>query len=279
MPAILTETDEFTVNVEIPVNTDLLDASEDGAFRKGIQALANRTKNLFNRLAAGVKRIQFYSDLTSLKAVTGQATGDVAIALDGLGRMGLYRYDTAYSGAEISPYYLKPNGFSDGTDGRWVHLFFNYGITDSDDSLNRWTFNGPGRVVEVAESSTTTGTVLNNSGATWLDTGLSITKTLKLGDVVEVRGTGDWSVDEIVALFGFRLQVTAPSGAAALDGSTSRLHAMAANKNHLFHVEGKWTAAEAGSHTFKVQALVPDDVNPTEMSLGARAIRALWIRP
>lgn len=276
MPQDITDVDEFTSPCTAPADGDTRNAT---SVLTPLQKLANRTRWLYNKITNGVPRVQYFADLTSLKAVTGQVDGDVALALDGLGRMGIYRYDTAYSGAEVSPYYLKPTGFLDGTSGRWVHLFYNYGITESDDSLNRWTFNGPGRVVEALEAVVTSpSSNVYADSASWQDVGLSLTKTLVLGDIVQLAATAVWAVD-VAEKLNFRIRVEAPGGNSALDGSQLELDPIGVGKKNLFHATGKWTATEAGSHVFKLQILVQAG-GPYNATLYAqRALHGLWIRP
>lgn len=280
MPVNLTENDEFTANVSVPLPLEAGSIAEGGPLRSGIQALANRTRHFYNRFVAGVKRVQFFSDIASLQAVTGQSAGDVALAIDSLGRLGIYHYSLSFSGANILPYVVKPAALADGDPGRWVHLFHHYGAFDTDVSgNNKWTYPGPGRVVEVLESIVSSpSSSTYNSGGSWQDTGLSITKTLILGDVVSLTATTVWAATEAEGV-QFRLRVDAPGGSATLDGGPHELDPSAANQKNLAHVTGKWTAGESGSHTFKLQILV-DAGGPFDAILYAqRAMHGLWIRP
>lgn len=113
MPAIITEADEFTTNVEIPVNTDLLDASVDGAFRKGIQALANRTKNLLGRSL----RWRSVADIAALQAIAAadRADGDVVLVRS---TWAVYVFRSGSSAASAAPWIYLPSA---GT-GRWHHV-------------------------------------------------------------------------------------------------------------------------------------------------------------
>lgn len=246
---------------------------------------ANDESGLWGRdcvplLTEGVSRIQFYSSIAALQAVTGQSAGDVALALDSLGRLGLYHYNLDYSGPNIIPYVIKPAAFADVTSGRWVHLFHNYGAYDTDASgNNKWFCPGPGRVVETLESVVTSPSSTTYSDSpSWQDTGLSITKNLVSEDVITLQAIADWSVDPNEAL-SFRIRVDAPGGGGAIDGSQRTLEAIGANKRMLAMTQARWTAGESGSHTFKLQILVSAG-GPYEAKLYAqRSMTGLWIRP
>lgn len=126
MPGIITEVDEFTTNVEIPVNTDLLDASTDGAFRKGIQALANRTKNLLTKSL----RWRSVADITALQAIAAadRADGDVVLVRS---TWAVYVFRSGSSSSSAAPWIYLPSAGS----GRWHHVLAPHVQT----SPERWT--------------------------------------------------------------------------------------------------------------------------------------------
>lgn len=280
MPVNLTENDEFTASVSVPLPLEAGSIAEGGPLRSGIQALANRTRHFYNRFVAGVKRVQFFSDLTSLQAVTGQSAGDVALAIDSLGRLGIYHYSLSFSGPNILPYVVKPAALVDGDPGRWVHFFHHYGAFDTDVSgNNKWTYPGPGRVVEALEAVVTSpsSNVYATSGS-WQDIGLEITKTLVAGDVVTLHGLVTWAVDSDEDI-QFRLRVENTSGGSVLDGGPVVVDPIAVNKRNQVAITGRWTASESLSHTFKLQMFADAGV-PFDTTLYAqRRLSGLWIRP
>lgn len=129
MPTNLTDSSTFTSPIQVPANGDPVDAGPSDPLRAGFQGLANRTKYIKDLLDGGVRRVQYYSSTTALAAVTGMVNGDVAIVNSTY--LGLYIYDTSNSGAAVLPWFVKPDGYADGTPGRWRHLFHSFGVNAS----------------------------------------------------------------------------------------------------------------------------------------------------
>src|SRR5574343_272196 len=277
MPVILTDTSTFTSPVQVPDAGDPVSAGGGSYLRGALQALANRTKFLYDLVTGGVKRIQYFSDIADLRDVTGMTAGDVAVINDTY--LGLYIYDTGVSGAEVYPWFIKPTGVLDGTSGRWRHMFNTFGVTSATLGSNKWIFNGPGRVVEVLESVVTSpSSTTYADSASWQDVGVSVTKTLAIGDLILLHATSVWAVDTTDTI-SFRIRVEAPGGNSVLDGPLHEVAPIAANKRNLFHTSGKWTAAENGSHTFKLQILVSAG-GPYNATLYAqRGMQGTWVRP
>ena len=277
MPANITDVDAFTSPVQVPDAGDPVSAASGSYLRGALQALSNRTRYAYNKIVAGVPRIRYFDDLADLVNVTGQVEGDVAVIDDTY--LGLYIYVASATGAQVYPWSMKPNGFADGDAGRWRHMFYTFGVTSATLGDNKWLFNGPGRVVETMESVVTSPSSNTYAdSASWQDTGLSLTKTLVIGDVISLAATTVWAVDVADDIY-LRLRVDAPGGSAALDGGPHQVSPIAINKRNLAHISGKWTAAEAGSHTFKLQILVSAG-GPYNATLYAqRRLSGLWVRP
>lgn len=277
MPVNLTEADEFTANVSVPVPLEAGSIADGSPLKNGLQALANRTRHFYNRLTSGVKRIQYFSDLADLRDVTGMSAGDVSVVNDTY--LGLYVYDAAATGAEVYPWSIKPTGKADIDPGRWRHIFNTFGVTSATLGDNKWIFNSPGRVVEALEAVVTSpSSNVYSDSASWQDVGLSLTKTLVIGDIIQLAATTVWAVDTTDSV-SYRLRVEAPGGNSVLDGSQHEVNPIAANKKNLFHATGKWTAAEVGSHTFKLQILVQAGGSYNATLYAQRALHGLWIRP
>ncbi len=201
MPTNIVEVDEFTTNVPVPENADDVDADASGAFRTGRQALANRTKYLKELVVTnGVRKLRRFANTTALRAFTGMSHGDVAI-IDTDTYLGLYIYDTTVSGANDNPWALKPDGFSDGTVGRWRHLFNSFGASGSN---GRW-FLPPARHFPslpdfVAVTSPGSAT-LTFDGSGVIDAGIeSSTLTVQESDVVQVRAELSLNPDDTLGV-------------------------------------------------------------------------------
>lgn len=274
MPQDITDVDEFTSPCTAPADGDTRNAT---SVLTPLQKLANRTRWLYNKITNGVPRIKFYSDIADLRDLTGMVNGDVVVVNDTY--LGLYVYDTGVSGAEVYPWSIKPTGVLDGASGRWRHIFNTFGVTSATLGSNKWIFNSPGRVVEALEAVVTSPSSNTYAdSASWQDVGLSLTKTLVIGDIIQLAATTVWAVDTTDSV-SYRLRVEAPGGNSVLDGSQHEVNPIAANKKNLFHATGKWTAAEAGSHTFKLQILVQAGGSYNATLYAQRALSGLWIRP
>lgn len=277
MPANITDVDAFTSPVEVPDAGDPVSAASGSYLRGALQALSNRTRYAYNLLVAGVPRIRYFDDLADLINVTGMTDGAVAVVNDTY--LGLYIYDDSASGAQVYPWFIKPNGVADGDPGRWRHMFNTFGVTSATLGDNKWLFNGPGRVVEALESVVTSPSSSSYaSSGSWQDIGLSITKTLAIGDVVQLHGMTSWVPDSDEDI-QFRLRVETTSGSATLDGSPVVVDPINTTKRNQVSVTGTWTAAEALSHTFKMQ-MFADAGGPFNVTLYAqRRLSGLWVRP
>jgi hypothetical protein len=118
MPTNLTDTSAFTDPVQVPTAGDPVSAGPGTYLRNALQALANRTRYLYD----GVPRIRNVANTAALKAITGAVNGDVAILNGGqiyLYKSGAtvgtdlagYRYDSGVStGFWASPLYYITTG-------------------------------------------------------------------------------------------------------------------------------------------------------------------------
>lgn len=168
------------------------DALNQAKFTEVFGDAAERTEFLKEHVDAiegGAKRLRYLSSLASLQAITGQQNGDVAILNDTY--LGLYVYDTSFAGPTVGFWVVKPDGFTDGTPGRWRHLLTSFGLGSEEFlSDNRWTIPVPNRLLSrwLAQGTSTlgkTGTGL----AAWADVGIeSVEFTATTGDFFDVRG-------------------------------------------------------------------------------------------
>lgn len=110
MPKNLTEVDEYTADVAVPVGSDARTAA---SVETPFQALANRTRWLAN----GIERIREVPDTTALLALTGVTPGQWCYVIG----LGLYRFQTGPTLLpDLSPMVFPSPG--QGTNGAWVHV-------------------------------------------------------------------------------------------------------------------------------------------------------------
>lgn len=192
MPGIITEVDEFTANVEIPVNTDLLDASVDGAFRKGIQALANRTKNLLGRSL----RWRSVADVAALQALAAadRADGDVVLVRS---TWAVYVFRAGSSASAAAPWIYLPSAGS----GRWHHLLAPHVQT----SPERWLIPPENHLPLGAQAVTEDGpTPVAITSSTYVAIGSTLALgPLLAGDKVWLDGSFTLDQDSAVTAAGF----------------------------------------------------------------------------
>lgn len=277
MPVTLTEADAFGASVSFPAPLDAGSVADGSPLKNFAQEIANRTRWVKNLLDGGVKKIRTVADLTALRGITGQANGDIAFATDSLGRRAFWLYDTSSSGAEAAPYRIKPTGFADVTAGRWVHFLAYFGIAQATEADNKLQFRGLGSIVEIIDRHDASTTTF--SAAAWENvTGLSISKSLTIGDVLDVESILVWATDDASATQSFRLRVETPSGNAVLDGTETTLHAIANGKRMQVVMRGRYTATEGGTHTINTQVNTSAG-GPVNVTAYLRSSRGLWIRP
>lgn len=225
--------------------------------RDGLQDLANRTRTDHDTLAAGVKRVQFHTSLDALRAVTGMANGDMAIAVDALGRRARYTYDTSYSGADEAPYLIKPAGVADAAPGRWLHEFVYFGISNADETANKWPWRGPNAIV--LQEGTTGLDVELGASASW-QTVRSVTGLpLRINDVVHLQYIGSASTTNLTGSLDLRLVTVSPSGVVTpvTEQSGTLFDFFAVGKSQLVGVQGRGTLGGSGTYAYRLEAMVP----------------------
>lgn len=239
------------------------------------QSAANRAeylKTAVDALQVGVKTIRYEQSVTDLKNRVGAAPGQVVMLIDGSRAPRLFMYQNGALAADVPG--LAYN--STVAAGFWASELYRFTTGtgtalrfDSQTVPVKGALLSTGEVIDVSPSTRTLA-----DGAGWRDVGIpKITKTLVLGDLVEVSAELIWSVSATEDP-QFRLHVTTPGGAAALDGSEILVQPFGANKKVSLHLAGRWTAAEAGSHEFSIQGKT-DAGGPFDISFHApRVLRA-----
>lgn len=109
MTKVLTPSATYGANPTFP--EDGVDPETAAGLEVSIQCALNRAELAKSRLDAGVTKIRTVADITALKALTGQATGDHAIVKD----RGLFEFDSASALSTDDVNIVQPTA---GT-GRW----------------------------------------------------------------------------------------------------------------------------------------------------------------
>lgn len=223
----------------------------------------------------GVKAIRFVQSVADLKDRPGAAPGQVVMLIDGTRAPRLFMFQNGALAADV-PGLAYNSTVSAGFWGSELYRFTTgsgVGLRFDTQTLpvSRTILAAP-EVIDVAPS---TRTLADGSG--WRDVGIPhLTRTLAVGDIVDVHADLIWSVSAAEDP-QFRLYVSAPSGAAALDGSEILVQPFGANKKTPLHLAGRWTATEVGSHVFSIQGKT-DAGGLFDISFHApRALRALVI--
>lgn len=197
MPTALTETATFDASVPTPDDNELATgANFDGAF----QPLANRTQYLRAILeTTGAKLLRSVADVAALKALTGMASGEVAIVASS---DAAYVYDSGSALASDDVLVVTPTT----APGRWKHVA--RGVADTAYGLATLSSAGkvvqpvPNRLVEVfsfksasLSSSLLLDDVIDTLASTSyayfpsLPSAESSTGGIKAGDIIRISGS------------------------------------------------------------------------------------------
>lgn len=271
MPQNITDVDAFTAPIVAPADGDTRDAA---SVLTGFQGLANRAKYLYERVITdGVRKVRRFVDTTALKALTGQSHGDIAI-VDTDTYLGLYIYDTTVSGADVNPWALKPNGFADGTPGRWRHLFNSFGITNSNPDLNRWAFKHQNHLAGLPEfTSLNSGSPVTLTGS---DQAVGPTITINgllAADKIVIDASAQFDPNAGGSTASWRIGI---NGAEQTDSEIQISAAMAVHTAQTFLV---YTVPSDGNYAIRLLAKdVGSSGNATKIGPRYR-LRAQVIRP
>lgn len=276
MPIVLPETDVFDSDLDFPGPLDAGSVASGSPLHTFGSKVANRTRWLYNKITGGVPRIQFYTSTAALAAVTGQANGDVAIVNSTY--LGIYIYDTSNSGADLSPWFIKPSGFLDATPGRWRHLFHSFGVNNSaliDE--NRWVIPGYNHLpVTPAYATSGSGTV-TMTGA-YQDVGPSLTiNSLIAGDRLVIDG--DFGFDDNGSSNTATVGIKVSGENSDNVFSDSEVSIVASQPAYRARTQLVCTLAASGNKTIQMRARDSGIVSGANQIKPKYQLRALVIRP
>ncbi len=271
MPTTLTETDDFTPNVTIPVPlVDPISIATGGPLWQGLSALTNRSRWLHNILTStGVRKIRTAANATALKGLAAPVPGDVAILLSGVPQLYLFR-SVALAGSDITGARYD----STTATGQWVSAWYYLAnVSGPSPRLDVQVLPPPNRLVDLLESFEATGTTnLTLSGG-------------EFGPTLSIPGVeaGDKILLEASALF-------APNGADGsgyvairVDGAeqalSKRFWSTAAGGPYWLHPSCTFTASTAGTLSVRLYQIAETLVSGVPTITGIKGIRAQVIRP
>lgn len=116
MPTTITDVSTFTTPVLGPAGGEARTAA---SVLTGLQALANRTAYINDRLVAGITHLRDVADAAALRAISTHANGDVA-ALQGGNNGRVFIYDAASTKLDDGVLVVKPTDVGGGA-GRWLN--------------------------------------------------------------------------------------------------------------------------------------------------------------
>lgn len=273
MPTNLSDVSTFTSPVAVPADGDARNAA---SVQTPFQALANRTKWLYDKITNGVPRVQFYSSTAALANVTGQVNGDVAI-VNGT-YLGVYIYDTGVSGADLSPWFVKPTGFLDGASGRWKHLFYSFGVNASAIyNENRWIIP-PANHLPAAPSFATSNSGTVTMTGSYQDVGPSVTiNSLLVGDVLVIDGDMGFDPNGSSNTATVGIKVSGENSDNVF--SDSEVAIVATSPAYRVHTQLVCTLAAAGNKTIQMRARDSGIVSGANQIKPRYMLRAFVIRP
>lgn len=278
MPQNVIETSEFTGTITAPSDGDARNAA---SVLGPLRALTNRTRYLLNRILGGIPRIQFFGDLAGLQNVPTSESlhGNIAVALDAMGRTGIYVYRTDFSGPNAHPYIVKPAGVADGTAGRWVHYLASYGLSEVVDENNVWPFPTAGRITAQAFDEPIDKDLTDDSSERAIFLG-STFQVKGLVDRIHANFTGCVKATDITNPATIRFYVRKPSGSdVQMDGGRMVADFPGVNKRMPFSIQGYYEPEETGLYRLYATALVPIGAGTYHHVFSTMSARAWVVRP
>lgn len=273
--AVITESSEYTANVEIPANGDDIDASVDGSFRKGIQALANRTKFFYDLITSGIKKLHLVADIAALQAIgaADRANGDVALVLS---TWTIYVFRSSSSSTQVVGWVYAPSSGA----GRWHNLLDPY----TDKSPVRWNIPGANHLpFGVLSDSQAAPSAVNLTSTTYVAVGNTVAiGPLLAGDMIIIDGGFVLDRDDAVTATGYaRLEIDGSSVADSVfqyyvgDSATTDYLVLPVRLTTVYTVPSD----APGGITIGMKANLSTASSGTPRAKGPFHLRALLIRP
>jgi hypothetical protein len=280
MPTNITDVSTFSDPVVGPADGDTRNAS---SVLTGLQHLANRTRWIYDLLTStGIGRVRTVASVGALKALASPSPGDVVILLVGIPQVYIFR-SVALAGTDITGMRYDSTTVAGQWVSPWFYLADVSGTFAPGPRLDVQVLPPPNRVVDIPESIVSSPSSLSwTSGGTWraLDASLA-SVSLQEGDIVYLSGSCTWSTNDAVdGEVDFRLYVSAPGGAGAVDGTlVQNLLVSGADKRQHMNLNGRYRVTGTGVHTFTMELLGSGAAPFDFFVFGNRTLRAIIFRP
>lgn len=273
----------FPAQRSFETGDDLDEANFDTAFQSAADRAQWLKATVDDMLATGIKKLRIAASSSSLKALTGMVTGDIAfISPASTSTFGLYVFQAgpplgsdiagwAYDANDSSGYWTRDIGF----------LMALGGTGGTTPQLRQDRLAVPNRIVSVtttAENSPASREV--TADGLWQDLGVSVAppSALRAGDIVVVDGAGSITNATDAQYANARLAVVDPALAtSALIGSRRDASIPAASDTVPVSMTATYVVPSDGSYSFKMQVQGPSG-HIVRMFVD-RLVRATVIRP
>lgn len=261
---------------------ELDQANLDEAF----QAAANRAQYLLVKhaeienvvLGDGVPKIRAVASSAALKALADVTAGEIALISPGSNVSGLYVFA---SGA--APFADRAGWLYASTAelGYWMRDIGTLATLDAAEGIARFDDSRvvvPNRLKDLLRYSSSEVDLGEN--ASWQHIVSSSSLTLAIGDKVLLSFSASAKNTDATNAVGIRVAVTDPASSTADVGTSAVTYDFYAN-NKRQHVgaQGLFTAAAAGNHTFRAQALLTPGGGPYNVVFGKPSLQVTCIRP
>lgn len=291
MPVNLTEVSAFTDPVVVPTGGDAHNAA---SVRTPLQALANRTRFLYDQLglaslavdALTARPIRTVASIGALKALTGMTGGELAIVAPANQPLAILMFTAAVIAPDNDRWVVAPTAGG----GTWFNVLAGY-ATDTggaDGHSLRWAVDVPNRIVSVSEWASGVSdfqvwdTVTTTAAFAASPAALSVTGA-KAGDKLLVDAVLFMEFQRAVGgtASGARVRLTGGVGAyTPLNGAITAFPAgPASDSQHMplsFH--RAFTVASDGTFDLRIERFKQDAAD-TLYFRGTASIRATLIRP
>lgn len=270
MPTNLTDSSAFTDPVQVPTAGDPVGAGPGSYLRTALQALANRTRYLYDAIATnGITKIRKVTSTANLKAIAGAAEGDVAILATGnIPRMFCYHAGSLV-GTDIAGFRYD----STATVGYWVSsLYYIASFTGGVLKLDVQTLPPPNRILEAVESTEVSATTNVTTGGDVFGPTLSL--AMEQDDIAIIDGHCTFAPQAADA-DGY-VAISVSSG---VQLASKRVWNCANTGSSPLCPGIVYTAASAATFTVQLYQQANTIVSGTPQIKGPRSVRALVIRP
>lgn len=266
------------------------DGLNETNFDAALQSAADRAQYLLVNLGitqetlynSGIQKIRAVTSSANLKALTGMATGDVALITPAsVSTMGLYVFVTTIPlGADIAGWAYDANNSS----GYWLRadspLMVLGGQGGNQPRLNSSLINAPNRIAGWIDFYESGSPLSVDSDGNWQNSGfVSDPFAVQQGDIVDITAHVSVSFDSATDEFEMRLATDDQTSVAAIANTNLVVSPRNVSAKVPVTLRGRFTAQSSVNHTVRVQLSGPGG-GPIAMVIGAkRSFKGMIVRP